>query len=633
MNQPSPQIYCSNPNCVAPLNAIGKTTCQSCDATLVYRYLWAVGKGAPQISTGQQVGNRYYVVANCIWLDTQPSLPPEVPEHWADEITPYLKLYPQRLHVPEVYSCCIDPEVSPDGSIFLLENIPLDADGILYPTLVSAWEGAHPVRQLYWLWQLLNLWQPLQKQGVAISLFAIDNLRAQGWRIRLCQLYQDQEILAETAPDLTLVDLGHLWSRLTETAKPPIRAALEQLCEQLQAESTTVEAIAAQLNQLLLQQAAQLPLRLNLVGLTDTGKERSHNEDSCYPLSSTDKPNDGLFPRVAIVCDGIGGHEGGEVASQLAVQSLKLQTQALLAEVAQQTELISPDLLIEQLEASVRVVNNLIVTQNDSQGRADRRRMGTTLVMAVQVPQQIATADGMFDNCHELYLVSVGDSRAYWITPRHCQQLTIDDDVAAREVRMGRSLYREALYRPDAGALTQALGTRDASYLRPAVQRFLLEEDGILLLCSDGLSDNNLVEQFWQGLSDPVFLGKRTLTEAAQTWVDLANQKNGHDNISVVLLQARISTPVPEVALPNPQSAAATDWSAASRALTDAPIEIDLPSTAVQKTRQPGKGLLVIGLVTFLLLAIGVGFAVWRELNPESFRQWQERVLPSQPSP
>ncbi|MHC5830810.1 MAG: PP2C family protein-serine/threonine phosphatase, partial [Nostoc sp.] len=108
------------------------------------------------------------------------------------------------------------------------------------------------------------------------------------------------------------------------------------------------------------------------------------------------------------------------------------------------------------------------------------------------------------NNTHELYLANVGDSRAYWITRNYCQLLTVDDNVATREVRLAQSLYRKALLRADASALTQALGTKDAESLRLKVQRLIVEEDGILLLCSDGLSDNNWVEQSWQNYAIPV---------------------------------------------------------------------------------------------------------------------------------
>ncbi len=621
MNQPGPHLYCPNPACSAPLNTLGKNTCQTCGTALVYRYLWAVGPAAAQVAVGASVGGgRYYVTAPRLWLDTQPALPPDIPDTWPEEaIAPYLRLYPKRLHLPEVYGFCLDPKVSPQGEIFLLENIPLDRSNLLYPALSQAWVGAHPVRQVYWLWQLLELWTPLQTEGVAASLFAPDNLRVEGWRVRLCQLYRDAEVLPLSAPELTLADLASLWLGWVERAHPDLRQPLQQICQAMQQEGATVTTISTQLNQRLLQQAAQLPLHLNLVGLTDAGRDRSHNEDSCYPLGTSILPNDGLFPRVAIVCDGIGGHEGGEVASQLAVQSFKLQAQALLAEVLQQSELVSPHLLSEQLEASVRVVNNLIATQNNDQGREDRRRMGTTLIMALQVPQRLPTPTGTFENSHELYLVSVGDSRAYWITPRYCQQLTVDDDVATREVRMGRSLYREALQRPDAGALTQALGTRDSDYLRPTVQRFILEEDGILLLCSDGLSDHHLVEQYWPEITDPFFLGKRTLLEIAHAWIDLANQKNGHDNTSLALLHVRVSTPVPVVNLPSVEPPISR-WSEASHALAEPPTASE-PETA--PPARSGKGLLILAVLALGLLIAGVGAVVWREMNSQAPRQEQ----------
>jgi protein phosphatase len=223
-----------------------------------------------------------------------------------------------------------------------------------------------------------------------------------------------------------------------------------------------------------------------------------------------------------------------------------LQVRALLAEVAEQTEIVQPDLLKEQLAASIRVVNNLISSRNDEQGRESRRRMGTTLVMALQLPQKVSpNPQTLLDNAHELYIANVGDSRAYWITPHSCQQLTVDDDVASREVRLGRSFYREALQRPDSGALTQALGTRDAEFLRPNVQRFIVEEDGLLLLCSDGLSDNNWVEQSWADFVEPIMQSKIPLEAAVQSWIELANQKNGHDNTSVVITYCRVSPEYP----------------------------------------------------------------------------------------
>jgi protein phosphatase len=186
----------------------------------------------------------------------------------------------------------------------------------------------------------------------------------------------------------------------------------EEIAEQLQTENPSLKAIASQLNQLLIEQAARQPLRLRVAGATDTGPQHDHNEDSCYPQLSdlpTDlsQPRDPLIPHLSIVCDGIGGHEGGEVASQLAVQSIKLQVRALLAELAEDPEIMTPELVSQQLSAIIRVANNLIASRNDEQERESRRRMATTLTMALQLPQIVKMPDGQ-GNAHELYIASVG---------------------------------------------------------------------------------------------------------------------------------------------------------------------------------------------------------------------------------
>jgi protein phosphatase len=575
---------------------------------------------------------------------------PESPSDYPDQVLPYLVLYPHRLHLPEVYGIYQDEEHPQTASTILLENVPLDQTGNLYPAIAQSWSQATAVRQVYWLWQLLQLWTPLQAQGVASSLLVANNIRVEGWRIRLCQLLQDQDILPPTdeptagqRPQLGLADLADLWCSWLDEAMPEVIDPLRTLCQQMQAEGTTLKQIANSLNHLLLQQAAQLPLRSHLLGKTDPGPERSHNEDSCFPIASGHQATaDELYPYLAIVCDGIGGHEGGEVASQMAVQSLKLQIRALLSELAEQTEIVPPDVVTEQLEAIVRVVNNLIAAQNDAQGRESRRRMGTTLVMALQLPQRVMfeeashTEESHAENGHELYLVNVGDSRAYWITPHYCHQLTVDDDVITREVRLGRSLYREALKRSDASSLTQAIGTRDAEFLHPTIQRFIVEEDGLLLLCSDGLSDRNRVEESWADYTADLFNGQRSLDTLATDWINLAREKNGHDNISVVLLRCRVSTPT--LTLPVSDTVASPDsaWSPASRALLE--HESEQEAAAVSSTT-PAKGLrsqlsgTLWKLAVLLVLAGAIGLALWSQANPTGIQQFRERLFQKTPTP
>ncbi|MEH2058847.1 MAG: protein phosphatase 2C domain-containing protein [Nostoc sp.] len=632
-------IYCINPRCNSPINPMGDKLCASCQTPLVHRYLWATGSLSAQIPPGTKVADRYEVISQQIWLDTQPGLPPDVPEELPTEVIPYLRLYQEPLHLPQAYGFASNLE-GDTTDILLLENVPIDDTGNIYPTIVEAWEQATAVRQVYWLWQILQLWTPLSELGFSRSLLVVDNLRVQGWCVRLLELYQ-----TPADEKLSLQSLGECWQFWVASAKTSVAKGLQNIVQQMCETEIELEAINIQLNNLLLAAAAELPLVLKVAGSTDIGPIMAQNEDACYPnaLSDLDEP---LLSHLSIVCDGIGGHEGGEVASKLAVQSVKLQIRVLLAEVTEQTVFLPPELLQEQLEASLRVVNNVICARNNEQKRQGKERMATTIVMALQVPQRVQTSTGwQSNNTHELYLANVGDSRAYWITRNYCQRLTVDDDVATREVRLAKSLYRKALLRPDASALTQALGTRDSESLRLKVQRFIVEEDGILLLCSDGLSDNNWVEQSWQDYAIPVLTGQLTVEDAVHNWINLANEKNGRDNTSVVLTYCRVSpeylvpvTPaLPEEIIeaeiqeePEEQEELIS-FTESSQTLLDLDLDLDMseepltspkiPPTLIKKPNR-GKRLVMLGGVLALLVGgTSLGLFTWWQINPQGFQQ------------
>jgi protein phosphatase len=153
--------------------------------------------------------------------------------------------------------------------------------------------------------------------------------------------------------------------------------------------------------------------------------------------------------------------------------------------------------------------------------------MGTTLVMA-------------FAQAQEMYAAHVGDSRIYWITPHSCHQVTVDDDLASREVKLGYLLYRDAIQYPNAGALVQALGMSSATNLHPTVQRLIIDQDCVFLLCSDGLSDYDRVEQYWDSEILPLLRGEKNVTAVGESLLQLANQKNGHDNSTIALVYCRV---------------------------------------------------------------------------------------------
>ena len=677
MSQFAVKLQCSNPECLYPDNRIGQPLCDRCQAPLSYRYLWVVGATSEPASL---IDCRYWAISPQIWLDSQPALQPKIPTKLPEQALPYLRLYVHQLHLPQMFS--LDQDAEPP--VFLLENAPIDASGKLLPLLQEAWASASALRQLNWLWQMLRLWQPLQSEGVASSLLVPENLHCEGRRLRLRELVSDRlptvarmPVLAgggmserskagfavgergqrfatadrlvqpsfllnrSESPDLT--HLAAVWQSLVAEAHPSIQPQLCYLSAALAETPDTefgLEAIEQQLTQLIREQAALLPLQVQTLGASITGSQRSHNEDACYPNGTEQS-----LPRVGIICDGIGGHAGGEVASQLALRSLQLQLRTWLAELSLQPEPLSAEIIEQQLIGMVRVVNNMIAAQNDLQGRAQRERMGTTLAMAVQLPQMMQTEQGS-GNTHELYLVHLGDSRAYWLTADACQQLTVDDDLAGREVRAGRSLYRQVMERPDTAALTQALGTREADHLEIHVQRFVIDEDGILLLCSDGLSDHQLVERSWESLTRPVLQDRLSLQVALQGWLDLADRQNGHDNASVVLMQCRLSQQ-PHLFDPKAISKAKSARPLASEPQSEltesarallydqepaAPKAAILPKRTTVPQKPGDSWLLALGIaaMTFVLGALAV--AVWRELAPHGFRPDPTQPAPTAPA-
>ncbi len=506
------------------------------------RYVWAAERQANWIPADRLVENRYHVLSPQLWLDTRPQEPPELLLPLPNQALAYAHLYQYKLHLPQIHGFCSLKSAGEAIEIPLLENIPIDLEGKLLPSLVEAWSSATSLYQAYWLWQAIDLWAPLAGTGVLSSLAVMDNLRVDGWCLRLCELIPERAVADSNRTvdrKVTLAKLGTLWMQDLVGVAPEIAQSLQALLLKMQSEKASLREVAFELNRLVLEQAARLPLAWQIAGGTDAGTDRTHNEDSYYP-TPLELAQDATGGKIAIVCDGVAGHDGGEVASQMAVKLLKIQTQILFDDLTNCTRLVTPEQICNTIAAVIRVVNNTITVQNESQGRQARQRMGTTMVMALQVNQQIRSANGI-GNSHEIYIAHIGDSRAYWITPERCRLLTIDDDIATREVKQGRDVPWHSASRPDATALTQALGMKAGEMIHPTVQRFMAIEDGILLLCSDGLSDRDLVESSWQEYAHNILHTGIPLTEAVQSWLALAHQQNGDDNISLVLMSCQVS--------------------------------------------------------------------------------------------
>jgi serine/threonine protein phosphatase PrpC len=608
--------------------------------------LWAVGHKVEAYRSGELLAGRYWVKQSRIFLDTQPGLLPDPLAEIEKEIEPYLRLLPYRLHVPQVYSLVRQPGGRSRGDILLLESAPIYPDGgegsqtaqttspatltgqsgQLMPELGKVWKQSSALRQLNWLWQMAHLWQPLSDEGAASTLLTPPLLRVEGGLLRLLELRLEQ-----TPP--TLMQLGQAWTPLAASARPELTEFLEQLCRWLiQAQITTTEDLLALLDRGL-QVCGQTQTRqIRMATRTDRGPSRQRNEDACYPVSGTDipltispAPPQGLAAfsvlPLTIVCDGIGGHEGGNVASNLAIGAIQQE----LEQIPSNLEALAPASLIPTLARSTCLANDLISQRNDQEQRHDRQRMGTTLVMALSYG-------------HQVYVTHVGDSRAYRITRTGCHQITVDDDVASREVRLGYALYRDALQQAASGSLVQALGMNPSNLLHPTVQRFVLDEDCIFLLCSDGLSDNDRVEEHWQTEILPILEGELDVAAVSDRLIAIANSKNGHDNVTVGLIHCRVTETQPAASqdLMAQLRLPASDLDSSSRdasreAVAKVPTSLPigttlaaLPTSVTARTKilKPRSGsakalrlvtrlLFLLGLLGGLVYLLGIGWKYW----------------------
>jgi protein phosphatase len=273
-----------------------------------------------------------------------------------------------------------------------------------------------------------------------------------------------------------------------------------------------------------------LPIQLvdiESAALTDVGQQREHNEDyfgvslvleqQRYPTAAQVQAK-GLY----VLCDGMGGHAGGEVASRMAVETLRaVFRQGWYADEGWEL----PDR--ETIVAAIHTANDLIYRENLEASRMGNGRMGTTLVMLLVCGNRVAIAH-------------VGDSRLYAFSrKRGLVQLTTDHEVGQREIQRGMPAA-EAYARPDAYQLTQALGPRDNQFVDPGMTFLELTEDTLFLLASDGLTDNDLLEQCWPTTLEPMLAGTLGLEPGVQQLIGLANQFNGHDNITALAVRMRV---------------------------------------------------------------------------------------------
>lgn len=527
------KIQCVNKKCQT-INLLENTFCSKCKTPIIKRYLRIGGNVEKNYEKGKLINDRFLLWESQIVIDTKPDVVPLFPDTIPEIITPYLKLFSHRLHVPQIYGFIDD---SFQQWLLEYESIPLDDAGhLIHPELFPSIElslfPASSLRQVSWLWQIILLWTPLEKQKVLSSLFHPNNIRVGGGIIKLQELIRD----SESSP--TFKDLGNLWEHWLTKFNPLIQEVMGKIILSLQEnlldDSAKILAILDQVLYILGNNYYQR--KFKLVTVTDAGKKRKNNEDACYPPVDSLKEIKSGIDTLTIVCDGLGGQEKGEIASSLSIEIIQKQLEKDYKKTLKETlnnKHWTPLIDSQKIFKAISKANDAINEINNKEKRKDRERMGTTVVMAMAI-------------AHEAYFAYVGDSRIYWITQDSCHQVTVDDDLATREVRLGYGFYRQLINNPQTGALLQALGMGASRKLKVHIRRFVLDEDSVFLLCSDGLSDFERVEQYWKSEVLPIIKKEIDVEKAAKKILNIGLQTNGHDNITIALLQCSIEPKIPE---------------------------------------------------------------------------------------
>ncbi len=250
-----------------------------------------------------------------------------------------------------------------------------------------------------------------------------------------------------------------------------------------------------------------VPFRIEVAGQTDVGRKRTHNEDSFAVYAEY-----GLY----IVADGMGGHASGEVASRLAIETMR----DFFESTADDPEKTWPYKLDRskgyeenRLITGVKL-SNLRIYQNAKEN-PKQRGMGTTIVAL------FAVEDGV-------YIAHVGDSRVYRIRNKQISQLTEDHSLLNDYKKMKKLSEEEIEAFPHKNVIVRALGMKETVKVDTRFEQ--PEKDDILLLCSDGLAGPVGDEQILK-----VILEAPDLPTAAQRLIESANENGGPDNITAVL--------------------------------------------------------------------------------------------------
>lgn len=249
-----------------------------------------------------------------------------------------------------------------------------------------------------------------------------------------------------------------------------------------------------------------------LSAVTDTGVKKNKNQDSLTVKSRATPKGEAVF---AVMCDGVGGLNQGEVASASVIDIFSHWF------IYDFPSICNPDIDEELLKSQWSAI---IAEQNErimDYGKQKGLRLGTTVTV-------------MLFHGQAYYILNVGDTRAYEITDRICQ-LTEDHTLIQQELKSGKITYEQSLTDTRKNILLQCVGASQVVY--PDIYYGEIKENAVYMLCTDGFRHRITEEEIYEGLRPELLISEKVMNEQSEGLVHLNMQRKETDNISVITIR------------------------------------------------------------------------------------------------
>ncbi|MGD9567177.1 MAG: Stp1/IreP family PP2C-type Ser/Thr phosphatase [Sedimentibacter sp.] len=233
---------------------------------------------------------------------------------------------------------------------------------------------------------------------------------------------------------------------------------------------------------------------------TNKGLMRENNEDNLI-VEETDKFN------LYAVADGMGGHKAGEVASSIAIETIR----EIFKKSSLDESFKAPSFIIASIEEANKKVREESLCKEECSG------MGTTITMAV-----------IDLNLNVAYIANVGDSRAYLIKNDEIMQITEDHTYVHELMKDGKITLEEAKHHPKRNVITRAVGSEE--YVQADIFEIELSHNDVILLCTDGLTTHLTDEKILSTIKE------YGCSESVHRLIKLANDNGGTDNITIIIV-------------------------------------------------------------------------------------------------